>query len=176
MNARTSRWNWNYDRLKPQISGACSMELIITSIIAFASTNIDDLFILMLFFGNPRYRTKDVVTGQYLGVGFLIAVSFIGSFAGLWVDARFIGLLGLLPVYLGVRALVRYVRKAPGLAPEKINPTKNTMLSVAGISIANGGDNIGIYVPLFDTLPVPEMLVMMFILLALNAILHAAVT
>ena len=58
------------------------MEIIITSLIAFASTNVDDIFVLMFFFGNSRYKTKEVVIGQYVGIIALIGISFIGSFVG----------------------------------------------------------------------------------------------
>lgn len=85
------------------------MELIITAVLAFASTNIDDIFILMLFFASNRYQSKAVITGQFLGIGALIAISFTGSFAHLLIDRAYIGLLGLLPVFLGIKALINSI-------------------------------------------------------------------
>jgi cadmium resistance protein CadD (predicted permease) len=35
---------------------------------------------------------------------------------------------------------------------EQVGTRKNKVLAVAGVRIANGGDNIGIYIPLFATL------------------------
>lgn len=147
------------------------MELIITGIIAFASTNIDDLFILMLFFSNAAYGTKDVVIGQYLGVGLLIVISIIGSLAGLLVDARCIGLLGLVPIYLGIRALIGQFEKTTGVVSmkTKIGPKRNSVLTVASVTFANGGDNIGIYVPLFATMTLSEKLVMVSLFLVMIA-------
>ena len=39
---------------------------------AFVSTNIDDLFILMVFFATPRFPSSQIVLGQYIGIGSLI--------------------------------------------------------------------------------------------------------
>lgn len=76
------------------------MELIIASVIAFTSTNIDDIFVLMFLFGNRSYNTRQVVVGQYIGITALIAISFAGSFANLFIKGSYIGLLGLLPIFI----------------------------------------------------------------------------
>lgn len=150
------------------------MELIITSVIAFASTNIDDIFVLMLFFGNKNYKPKHVIIGQYLGMGTLIAFSFAGSFIGLVIDKTYIGLLGLLPIFLGIKALVVHYKKKKILDEEdketKVSEHNGSIFSVAGVTIANGGDNIGIYIPLFVTLTLSGKLVMITIFLIMIAV------
>ena len=73
------------------------MILVLTSIVAFVSTNVDDIFLLMLFFGNRKYRRGQVVAGQYLGFSALIGLSLIGSLAGMVIDSKYIGLMGILP-------------------------------------------------------------------------------
>ena len=52
-------------------------------IILFASTNVDDLLVLIAFFALPRCRARDVVIGQYLGIGALIVVSVVLSLISL---------------------------------------------------------------------------------------------
>lgn len=146
------------------------MELIIASIIAFASTNIDDIFVLMLFFGNKTYRTKDIVIGQYLGVGTLILISLIGSFAGLLIDKKYIGLLGLLPIFLGIRALLQYLRQKNVEELPETSVGKNSVFTVAAVTFANGGDNIGIYIPLFATLSLIGRAIMISIFLLMIAL------
>ena|SRR5260221_9493664 len=86
------------------------MEIIFTSLLAFASTNLDDIFILALFFGSRQYRDKDIVLGQFAGISALIAVSWIGSFIGLVLSPAYIGLLGLMPIYLGIKGIIRLTR------------------------------------------------------------------
>ena len=146
------------------------MELIIASVVAFASTNIDDIFVLMLFFGNKSYKPKHVVVGQYLGIGALIAISFVGSFVGLVIDKKYVGLLGLLPIFLGIKSLIVQGKKKTNKQHRKTIAFehKGSIFSVAGVTIANGGDNIGIYVPLFATLAVPGKLLMITIFLLMT--------
>lgn len=149
------------------------MELLIASIIAFAGTNIDDIFVLILFFGNNAYKTRDIVIGQYIGIGGLIAISFAGSFVGLLIDKAYIGLLGLLPVFLGTKELTRLSRWKIENTLENIegrNAKGNkTIFSVATVTFANGGDNIGIYIPLFATLAMGAKLIMILIFLLMTA-------
>jgi cadmium resistance transport/sequestration family protein len=149
------------------------MELIVTSIIAFASTNIDDVFILMLFFANKEYKSKQVVLGQYVGIIALITISLIGSLIGLLIEQKYIGLLGLLPVYFGIRSIVRLILHQDENKKENltinISPSNKT-LSVAAVTFANGGDNIGIYIPLFATLLMPQKLIMITIFLVMVGI------
>lgn len=149
------------------------MELILTSIMAFASTNIDDIFILMLFFANKQYKKKEVVLGQYLGILALIAISFIGSFAGLLFNQKYIGLLGLIPIFIGIRNIVHHFKNKSNKTTEEVAinvKSPNKILSVAGVTFANGGDNIGIYIPLFTTLLMPQKFAMIGIFLIMVAI------
>jgi cadmium resistance protein CadD (predicted permease) len=63
------------------------------AIVAFAATNIDDIFILTLFFAQKNLRRWQVVVGQYLGLAGLIAISLVGYFARLFIPKSWIGLL-----------------------------------------------------------------------------------
>jgi cadmium resistance transport/sequestration family protein len=145
------------------------MEIILTSILAFASTNIDDLFILTLFFGDKRYKASDIYLGQYLGIIALIAMSFIGSLIGNFVEGKYIGLLGLFPIYLGI---VQFISLIKGKSDEEEleqqeKRSKIGMLSIATVTIANGGDNIGTYVPLFASLSPADKSIMTGIFLGM---------
>jgi cadmium resistance protein CadD (predicted permease) len=79
--------------------------LVGIGISAFVATNIDDIFVLMLFFSSSNYSKWQVVFGQYLGIGALVAVSTLGSLLTL-VLPQYIGLLGLVPITIGV---IRYI-------------------------------------------------------------------
>jgi cadmium resistance protein CadD (predicted permease) len=147
------------------------MSILLTAILAFASTNLDDLFILTLFFGDKSRTSRDIVIGQLLGIGTLIALSLAGSMLGSIFDPRYIGLLGLFPLYLGVKGMLSLWCPAINDDSES-NPDlsqKKSLFAVAGVTIANGGDNIGIYVPLFATLSWPDKIstVVVFMLMTL---------
>jgi cadmium resistance protein CadD (predicted permease) len=81
------------------------IETVITAVLAFASTNVDDLFILMMLFTvtSQSFRPHHILSGQYLGIITLIAISVIGSLIGIVIPKVYIGLLGFFPIYLGIR-------------------------------------------------------------------------
>ncbi|MGZ5489173.1 MAG: hypothetical protein ACXW2E_02430 [Nitrososphaeraceae archaeon] len=50
--------------------------LIVLGISAFVSTNIDDIFLLIMFFSNYlKFLPYQVVIGQYIGIGLIIAIT-----------------------------------------------------------------------------------------------------
>ena len=152
------------------------MEIILTSIIAFASTNIDDLFILTLFFGDKRYKPIDIFLGQYFGIIVLIGISVTGSLIDNFIDGKYIGILGLFPIYLGVRQIISLIKGVKGendeeeLAQKEKTSSKTGAMSVAMVTIANGGDNIGTYVPLFAALSTLDRLIMIILFLVMTMI------
>jgi cadmium resistance protein CadD (predicted permease) len=113
----------------------------------FIITNIDDLLILSVYFASSQYKVRNIIAGQYLGIAVLIAVSLLGIVAGQLFAAHWVSLLGLLPVFLGVKELLQRDQEEEA-APEKVKSSFE-FFSVALVTIANGGDNIGVYAPLF---------------------------
>lgn len=127
-----------------------------TAVIAFAATNIDDIFVLTLFFAQKKMRAWQVVTGQYLGFAALVAISLIGYFARFIVSRQWIGLLGLVPIAIGLKKLIEWRRGESG---EREKPAGASVLVVAAVTVANGGDNIGIYTPLFASSEAAQLIV-----------------
>lgn len=139
------------------------VSLITIGISAFVATNIDDIFVLMLFFSpssvsSLKFTAKQVVLGQYIGIGMLVAISALGSFLPLIVPPYIIGLLGIVPIIIGAKKLVQILRKADKVVSskqatqeksyKKYNPYLS-FLTVAAVTFSNGGDNIGVYIPMF---------------------------
>jgi cadmium resistance protein CadD (predicted permease) len=138
----------------------------------FIATNIDDLLILSLYFSNPHYRTKNIVLGQYVGIALLIAVSFLGLLVGRLLEDHWISLLGILPLGLGVIGIKRLLQSHPE-SEETDSATAKTnsqMLSVALVTMANGGDNIGVYAPLFANVSATISFLYALIFLLLTAV------
>jgi cadmium resistance protein CadD (predicted permease) len=132
-------------------------------IVVFASTNIDDIFLLAAFFADPRLRHRSIVIGQYVGIGALVLVSALAALLALAFPAGWVALLGVVPLFLGLSRL-RALRGArvseeAGSNEHRIQDQEHNaerrlhsqILAVASVTIANGGDNIGVYVPLFAT-------------------------
>ena len=145
------------------------MEILITSVVAFISTNIDDIFILALFYGNSKFKEREVMVGQLLGFAALVVISLIGSLIGFFVSEEYIGLLGLVPIYLGIKALSDSRNETEDEEP-KFNGTGHNMITVAGVTIANGADNIGIYIPLFATLTWSSKALMIGVFLVMTVV------
>ena len=129
--------------------------LVILGATAFAATNLDDAFVLLLFFGDRRYRARHVFIGQALGVGLLVLLSLVGALAAVALPARVVGLLGLLPIAIGVKQLFERRRDRQDESEAAAAPPRaagwRQAAAVTGITLANGGDNIGVYIPLFAT-------------------------
>jgi cadmium resistance protein CadD (predicted permease) len=122
------------------------------AIALFASTNVDDMFVLVGFFADPKFRPKDIVTGQYAGITALFALALLGSLLALVVSRAYIGLLGVVAIALGAKRLFNPYRnrEATESPLEHADTGRHTRVAtVAFLTLANGADNIGIYMPAF---------------------------
>ena len=146
---------------------------IALGIVAFTATNIGDLFVLVMFFSNPSFSTKQVVTGQYIGVSSLIAISAVSYFAAFIVPSAWIRLMGVFPIIIGIKNLVkRKPRKSPITynmkpigEPKIVRHPGHNILSVAIVSFADGGDNIAVYVPLFASSSLYQLAILLTVFL-----------
>ncbi|MBE9104367.1 cadmium resistance transporter [Nostoc cf. edaphicum LEGE 07299] len=141
---------------------------ITTGAIAFIATNIDDIVILLLFFSqiNANFRPRHIVAGQFLGFTVLLILSLSGLFGGLVLSKNWIGLLGLLPMSIGISSLVNQEEDSSKevVATREEASTITSFFSpqaysVAAVTIANGSDNISVYVPLFASCNLESFLV-----------------
>jgi cadmium resistance protein CadD (predicted permease) len=119
--------------------------------VLFVATNIDDIFILLALFSNPSFRTAHVVAGQLIGMALVIALSIAGALLALVVAPQYVGLLGLVPLALGIVKLVRKDKDEDDTATPDAASGALRVLAVTAITVANGSDNIGVYVPVFAT-------------------------
>lgn len=145
-----------------------AIEAVVAGVLSFAATNIDDIFILMLFFSQTGagFRNWHVVLGQYLGFAALVALSVLGSLGVLVVPEEWIGLMGVVPIFLGIKGLIRLREESEETKPID----RSGIYGVAAVTFANGGDNIGIYVPLFASAGFTRMGIIVFVFLALVAV------
>lgn len=129
---------------------------IATACSSFAVTNIDDIFVLVTFFAeastSETLNPLKITIGQYLGFTVIIIISMAGYGASFLFDAEPIGFLGLLPVSLGVWKAMGLLFKDNDAPFAKLGATSTikAILKVATVTIMNGGDNIGTYIPLFS--------------------------
>jgi len=149
-----------------------------TGITAFIATNMDDLVILTLLFSqvNATFRSRHIVIGQYLGFCTLVLASLFGILGGLILPSHWLGLLGLVPITIGLNRLLNPETNSSSDGESEIELNQASSFasfvspqaySVAAITVANGSDNIGIYMPLFANSAVTELLVIIAVFLLL---------
>lgn len=137
---------------------------VVTSIILYSGTAIDLLIILMLFFAKRKSR-KDIINiylGQFLGSVSLILLSLLFAFVLNYIPSKeILGLLGLIPIFLGLKVLLLGDSDGEAIAKEGLRKdNKNLIFLVAMITFAScGADNIGIFVPYFITLNLADLIV-----------------
>jgi cadmium resistance protein CadD (predicted permease) len=125
------------------------------AVAVFVGTNVDDIIVLTVLFLASRAGAKprpwQIWAGQYLGIAALTAVSVLAALGLTVVPDRWVGLLGLVPFALGARGLLAAFRAHS--AGDDPSPVVATGLgSVAGVTVANGADNISVYTPIFRTI------------------------
>jgi cadmium resistance transport/sequestration family protein len=172
------------------------MQSIITGAVAFATTNIDDIFVLMALFSQVNghsLQIKHIITGQFLGIFTLTFLSMVGALGVFFIPASWIGFLGLVPLYLGIKWLIGLRKRdeedvvqvskdntedkefnGDTLALKQDKGLKilfgPSTLKVAAITFGNGGDNIAIYIPLFASGNVISALLIVIVFIILIAV------
>lgn len=145
------------------------------AVVLFAVTNIDDIVVLSVFFGRAAHvdgSTRRIVVGQYLGFVMILAASLAGAFGAGQLSDRTVAYLGLVPVAIGLWSAYTAWRARD--ADEARAPRALTLWTVAAVTVANGGDNVGVYVPAFASRSVAELVGIAVVFLVLVAGLCAA--
>ena len=89
--------------------------------------------------------------GQYLGfAGILGAAVLVTLGAGAFLPPDVIPFFGLIPLALGLKAAWQAWRgNGDDDGDAKVAGKTVSVWAVAGVTFANGGDNVGVYVPVF---------------------------
>ena len=110
----------------------------------FVSTNLDDILILATFFSFAHRRVPAIVAGQFLGIGSLVLASTALAVAALAIPRGWTAWFGVLPIAIGIRRLL-----ASDADSADAHVAAPGVWSVAMVTMASGGDNLGVYVPVF---------------------------
>ncbi|BAY15905.1 cadmium resistance transporter [Anabaenopsis circularis NIES-21] len=148
---------------------------IIIGISAAFATTFDDNLYLTAFFGkvNRHFRPQNIILGEFLGFTVLIFASLPGFLGGLILPTAWVGLLGFLPIAIGINHLLTREQAEEAVQAVSVDFSASTTkrqkeslwatlrdrqtYRVSAVTIANGGNNIGIYVPLFASSNLPSL-------------------
>ena len=149
------------------------IQTIVIAAILYIVTALDLLVILLIFFAKAKTKKeyRDIYIGQYVGSVTLIVVSLFFAFVLNYVPEKWIlGLLGLIPIYLGIKVAIYGDSEGEERAKKELNEKGLSKLvgTVAIVTIAScGADNIGLFVPYFVTLSITDLLITLFVFLIL---------
>ncbi|HFI5481188.1 TPA: CadD family cadmium resistance transporter [Streptococcus pneumoniae] len=145
-------------------------QTIISAIGVYISTSIDYLIILIILFAQLSQNKQKwhIYAGQYLGTGLLVGASLVAAYVVNFVPEKWmVGLLGLIPIYLGIRFAIvgEDAEEEEEEIIERLEQSKANQLfwTVTLLTIASGGDNLGIYIPYFASLDWSQTLVALLV-------------
>jgi cadmium resistance protein CadD (predicted permease) len=118
------------------------LQTVVLATVLFAATNADDLVLLIVFFAQSGCRPRQVVLGSFVGLAALTATSLAAAWLALAAPPDWLPWLGIAPVALGLRWLFRPHE-------DEATPGGSSWQTVAFVTIANGADNLGVYIPAF---------------------------
>jgi cadmium resistance protein CadD (predicted permease) len=145
----------------------------------FAITNFDDIVILALFFGRgegERGAARRVVAGQYLAFIAILAIAIGIAYGAGFLPRRAIAYLGLLPIGIGLWEAWKLRKHRAEDRNREANTGEGSpaILKVAATTFGNGGDNIGVYVPVFTTVSTGATIIYAAVFLVLVGVWCAA--
>ena len=139
---------------------------------SFVGTNVDNCVVTMaMVAGAPLGRAHRIAAGQVLGFALLVAVAAAAAALLFEFSTAVVGLLGLVPLAIGVRGLVVLRRGRDGAEAEaeasvqpgagrrgwrrrgRTRPEQRAVgrgfTAAALVTVAAGGDNLAVYIPIF---------------------------
>jgi cadmium resistance protein CadD (predicted permease) len=117
--------------------------------VAFLSTNIDNTLVTAaLIAGSKPERARRIALGQVIGFLAVVALSAAAAAVLIEFSPRAVGLLGLVPLAIGIRDLLR-LRSGTGGAAVTRRAVGSGFTAAMLVTLAAGGDNLAVYIPLF---------------------------
>lgn len=160
-------------------------QTIISALAVFVSTSIDYVIILTIILSQSQTKKNEghVAGGLYLGTALLVIISLVAAFVLNYIPEEWMtGFLGLIPIILGIRVAIGKGKEEEEEEEEegeekeiveKLESRKSTQMfwTIALITIASGGDNLGIYIPYFATLSGADIALVLIIFAIATAVL-----
>ncbi|HEY1650583.1 MAG TPA: cadmium resistance transporter [Acidimicrobiales bacterium] len=132
------------------------------AVAAFVGTNVDNFIVTTaMIAGAPLERTHRIATGQVIGFCVVVVVAAAAALLLFEFSAAAVGLLGFVPLAIGLRGIIIELRhRLPGgttrsgpaqkgRRPATDRAVGRSLTAAALVTIAAGGDNLAVYIPLF---------------------------
>ena len=112
---------------------------------AFVGTNLDNLILLVAFLSRYRLHTRVVIAGYISGMALIGALCFLIAKVGDVIPVQYLGLLGVIPILIGLKALYQLFLPEQTRQADKLVSVENhraVFTSVLITQFANGADSI----------------------------------
>lgn len=129
------------------------LQTIITAIITYLATSMDEISILFMLYSNPKNKGKALtITATYCtGTFLLIGIGLIGAHGLVQIPVKWaVGLIGFIPLLMGIKELLKR-EDEDEKATDPAKNRKSLCRQVLIITMALGVDDLGVYIPLFTT-------------------------
>lgn len=155
------------------------LHFFISVLVAFISSNLDDLVILTVLYAEAinKKQRQTILLGQLIGIGAILLVSLACATLLHAFNLNFLNLLGIFPLLMGMQGFYKLYKSDEQAKHEKQRHEKikkqvhqTNGLSLAAImtlTVSNGADNMGIYIPLFSKYNSGQMWLVLLIFLIL---------
>lgn len=138
---------------------------IITAIIAYIATSLDEIPILFLLYKKSSGKNKNraITAGYFTGTFLLMGLGLAGAFGLIQLPQKWmVGLIGLVPLFLGIKVLVTGDDDDEKRAAS-VHKYASMWIQVLVMTIALGVDDLGVYIPLFTTFEAWDWLLMLVV-------------
>ena len=129
---------------------------------AYVATNLDNFILLVALLARYRKHTANVIAGFFASTLILVLVGmWIGKAANI-VPVEYLGLLGFVPISIGVIELIQLRRgntDATEAKEESADGAQKVFTTTLGTQLGNGADTVVIFGVLFiDSMPAADIL------------------
>ena len=120
--------------------------------LAFASTNLDNLLLLVGWRLGRTVSGLELFTGYLLGMLGVLLLAILIGLIGYLFPLEYLGYLGIVPMLLGLRLLAQQFRTTLEKASPASRPSQGAsaagVLALASTQLSNGVDTVLVFAPL----------------------------
>ena len=113
---------------------------------AFVSTNLDNLLLLATMYSRYYRHPWTVTAGYFVGMNLIAAITIAVGLVGDFIPIAYLGLLGVIPMMIGVLALWKLYRQSQNTEEVDSAYAGNSALAIffalITIQLSNGADTI----------------------------------